>query len=120
MRDDWKRFSLATLLLCLVAGFAISPPEYHLRPSAGKRVRNARAPRLDDHEHDHALAIADHGFDASGSHSGDNPTFQSLLPPGVLTWPTALVPFGKVLAPSFVLPSETSASLSSGRSPPSC
>jgi hypothetical protein len=118
VRDDWKRFSVATLLLCLFAAFAISPPEYH-RCGSSNRTRTARAARLDDHDHDHALGATDLSYDIDSSDRGDDrPAFETLLPPGGFA-PVALAYAGAVVTPAKQFPSSVDFLFQPGRGPPS-
>jgi hypothetical protein len=120
VRNDWQRFSIATLLLFLVSGFAISPPEYHRSPSANSRSRVARAVRLDDHDLEHTLAAPELASDLGTSDRGDgSPAFEALFPPGPGS--RVILPFaGYVLPDTFSSASHPSFSKYSGRAPPSC
>lgn len=73
IRDDKQRFSVATLLLCLLAAFAVSPPEACNRTQGGRSTRTVRAVRLDDHDHDHALEAGNLSFDLNSVQANDRP-----------------------------------------------
>jgi hypothetical protein len=79
VRHDKQRFSVAAVLLCLVAGFAVSPPEY-LRTNVSQRTRACRTVRLDDHDLDHALDVASLSSDLSGIPIEDLPFGVAVLP----------------------------------------
>lgn len=118
VRHDWKRLSIATLLLFLFAEFAISPPEYHRRNSTAKRSRVTRTVRLDDQDHDHLLVASELAFDLdTSSRSVNSPPFEALLPPGS-AW-NSLAEFAEFVRP--FAPAGFSAVSSrpdSGRAPP--
>ena len=118
VRNDWRQFSVATLLLCLFAAFAISPPEYH-RSGSGNRTRTARAARLDDHDTDHALGATDLSYDLDSSDRGDDrPAFQTMLPPGGIA-PVVFAYAGAVVTPAKEFPSSAYFLFQPGRAPPS-
>ena len=107
VRSDWRRFSVATLLLCLLAALAVSAPEYARRTSS-QRQRTNRAVRLDDHDADHALAAVDLQADLKPGNPGDGPDFEACLPSGVLTRGTppttrAVTPPGRIASSVFLL-----------------
>ena len=80
VRRDKQRFSVASLLLCLIAAFAVSPPEAVYRTQSGNRHRTARTVRLDDHDHDHSLEALQTGLDFMASSVGDGDPAVAVLP----------------------------------------
>lgn len=117
VRNDWRRLSVATLLLCLFAAFAVSPPEYH-RPNSGNRPRTSRAARAGDCDKDHSLGAVDLSYDLDSADRGNNrPLFESLLPPGALQR-VVLPSAGRVNLFSPRLLAAALSPLNSGRSPP--
>jgi len=79
VRNDKPRFSVAALLLCLFAAFAISPPDY-FRAGTSSRSRASRTVRLDDHDLDHSLDIASISADLAGMPLHDQPFGYAILP----------------------------------------
>src|SRR5215212_6481375 len=84
-----RQISVASVLLVLLAAFAIDPPEHRCRTQS-TRNRAARTVRLDDHDGDHNRWHA-HGFDNSpGDSQADSPlalasAILTLSPPGLST-----------------------------------
>ncbi len=84
-----RQISVASVLLVLLAAFAVDPPEHRCRTQS-TRNRAARTVRLDDHDGDHNRWHA-HGFDNSpGDTQADSPVALScavliLGPPGFQT-----------------------------------
>jgi hypothetical protein len=73
---DRQKFSVAALLLCLIAAFAISPPDYFRTQN---RSRASRTLRLDDHDHDYALDTEALSSDLSDTHPGAGPDLLAVL-----------------------------------------
>lgn len=118
VRTDWKRLSIAALLLFLFAKFAISPPEYHRRSSSNSRSRVARTVRVDDHDHEHSLVASGLSYELDSSNRGaDCPPFSTLLPPGNLVYIFASVlEYVRPFTPAD--PTVVSLRPDSGRGPP--
>ena len=114
IRSDWRKFSVATLLLCLLAAFAVSPPEY-VRAASGKRTR---AVRLDDHDQDHAIGAADLAHDLDSSfHGDDRPLNAELTTPAPGVWTPRFA--GAIAPPGVLAPPGADLRSLRGRSPPS-
>jgi hypothetical protein len=116
VRHDKQKFSVAALLLCLVAGFAVSPPEY-LHTKTPQRGRISRAAALDDHDPDHSLDAPSLSGDLAGPSMQDMPFGISVLPEGYFFSrpegpPGPLPVAAAVQAFNFSLP------IRSGRAPP--
>ena len=114
---DKQRISVASLLLCLLAAFAISPPEAFYRTQSGNRNRTARTVRLDDHDHDHSLEALRTGLDFLASSVGDGGTPVAVLPSSIGIPANGGPPGQLPLAPAQD-PVTSVVSLLRGRSPP--
>src|SRR5215213_6620086 len=95
IRTD-RQFTVASVLLVLLAAFAFNPPEHRCRTQS-TRNRQARTVRMDDHDGDHNRWHS-HGFDNTGRESdkqGDSPDLIT-GPPGISTVPRPLMVVGFV------------------------
>lgn len=75
-----NQLSVASVLLLLLAAFAIDPPDHRCRTQS-TRNRATRTVRLDDHDGDHNR-WHDHGFDDSGKQYAEHPETLAIKPPG--------------------------------------
>jgi hypothetical protein len=117
VRKDRQKFSVASLLLCLVVAFAVSPPESFCRTAAGQRNRLARTVRLDDHDHDHVVEASHTTFEAGDSNDGGNGLHFAILPARQLI-SFAGGPPGEVLVDPASRPFTPVVARLRGRSPP--
>jgi hypothetical protein len=97
LRTD-RQITVASVLLLLLAAFAVDPPEHRCRTQS-TRNRQARTVRLDDHDGDHNRWHA-HGFNDSGKNTEtqDHGAALPVHPPGV-----APPGFGSLFFPSAIL-----------------
>ena len=114
---DKQRLSVASLLLCLIAAFAISPPEAFYRTNSGNRHRTARTVRLDDHDHDHSLEALQTSLDFMASSLGDGDAPVAVLPSRIGIPANGGPPGDLLLAPAQE-PVTSVIALLRGRSPP--
>ena len=118
VRRDKTKFSVASLLLCLLAAFAISSPEAVCRTNqAGNRNRTARTVRFDDHDHDHSLEALQTGLDFMASSVGDGGTTAAILPSSTV-FPGNGGPPGDLLLSPKSQPATAVISILRGRAPP--
>ena len=117
VRRDRQRFSVASVLLCLIAAFAISPPEAFYRTQSGNRHRPARTVRLDDHDHDHSLEAVQFSFDQGWSSYCDGDPAHAVLPVRHVVAGSGGPP-GELLVSPASDPLSAVVSLFRGRSPP--
>jgi hypothetical protein len=110
-----RQISVASVLLFLLAAFAIDPPEHRCRTQS-TRNRPARTVRLDDHDGDHNRWHA-YGFDNSGGDTqADTPDSAVLVvgfhlgPDNTAQWLIQVVASNR--------PSEKSRNLPRTRAPP--
>lgn len=109
-----REMSVAVLLLCLLAAFAISPPDC---VRSQQRSRASRTVRLDDHDLDHALDAESLSSDLSDRRPGAGPDIAAAALPQAPPGP-AFAPFGLVVVPSFSIPAPQLLSSVQDRAPP--
>ena len=83
VRTD-RQITVASVLLLLLAAFAINPPDHRCRTQS-TRNRKDRTVRVDDLDGDHNRWHA-YGFDASGNKLSDDDHSPAILvsPPGIV------------------------------------
>ena len=108
-----RQISVASVLLLLLAAFALTPPEYPCRTQS--RNRQVRTVRLDDHDSDHnrwsSHDLGNTGNDTHGDSLVVLAAVPEFLPPG-------LVEFGRISLPDISNPLQTRSSRLRNRAPP--
>lgn len=108
-----RQISVASVLLLLLAAFALTPPEYPCHTQS--RNRKVRVVRLDDPDSDHSRwsshNLGNTGNDAHGDNLVVLAAFPEFLPPH-------LVELGRVSFPDISNPFQTRSSRLRNRAPP--